>query len=114
MNDQTWFLSLLTPTPLRFQLLDSPLIKTNEVLPESEQTRVRGLLQEIECELETIDTEITRPQNRLGRGRIRRRYEETSTRHCTIQALSCIMSQTLLNSTGHAQNTSDRRLRRLS
>ena len=50
-------------TALQLQsALDSPLIRTNEVIPERERSRVRGLLQGIEIELETIDTEITHAQ----------------------------------------------------
>ena len=50
-------------TPLIFQLqsvlnLNSPLIETNRAMPESEQSRIRDLLHDIERELETIDTQI--------------------------------------------------------
>jgi len=53
------FRSLLTP-PLQLQsVLNSPSIKTNEVIPESEQSRIRSLLQEIESELNTIHIQTT-------------------------------------------------------
>jgi len=54
--------SLLTP-PLQLQLvLNSPLIRTGGVTPKPEQSRLRGLLRDIESELETIDAEIARAQ----------------------------------------------------
>ena len=53
------FPSLLTPTLLQLQsALNSPSIKAGELILESEQLRVRGLLQDIKSELETIDAQI--------------------------------------------------------
>jgi len=64
MNDESnvalsiVFPSLLTP-PLQIQsILDSSLIQTNEVVPESERSRIRSLLQDIESELKNIDIAI--------------------------------------------------------
>jgi len=57
--------SLLTPSFQLQSVIHSPLIRTNEVLFESEQSRVRGLLQDIETELKPIDIEITRAQGRI-------------------------------------------------
>ena len=55
--------SLLTPTLLQLQsVLNSPFVKMNEASPESEKSRVRRLLQDIESELQTIDIQITRAQ----------------------------------------------------
>jgi len=52
------FQPLLT-APLQLQsVLNSPSIKTNEITPESEQSRVRGLLQGLESELEIVDIQI--------------------------------------------------------
>ena len=63
MNGETSFPSLLTLTPLQLQsILNSPLINTNEVIPEPEQSRVRSVLQDIGSELEAIETEIMRAQ----------------------------------------------------
>ena len=40
----------------------SPLINTNEAIPESELSGSRGLLHDVESELRTIGTEIMRTQ----------------------------------------------------
>ena len=86
--------------PITFQLrsilsLNSSSIETNEAIPESDsQSRVRGLLPNIEIALESIDAQIT--GRRAGeyhdilllqerRTRLRRGHEETSTRDCTPQ-----------------------------